>query len=196
MNIYAQWCSDCCHRDVILMCKFDTVRSLRFCCEWRSFFNLSPPSAGYMRQWIGSALVQIMACRLFGAKPWSKLILVYCQLDAKEQTSVKFQSKYKTFHSRKCSWKYLLWNGGLVVLGEMSWCLVPQWNIDVSENWVIIGLDNGLSPIRHQAFVQTNNDSSLARSRKTIHTRAFPKIYMFPVGKINLKISSVGSLPS
>ena len=32
-----------------------------------SCFNSSPPSAAYM-QWIGSALVQIMACRLFGAK--------------------------------------------------------------------------------------------------------------------------------
>ena len=27
------------------------------------------PSAAYMRQWTGSALVQVMACRLFGAKP-------------------------------------------------------------------------------------------------------------------------------
>ena len=34
--------------------------------------NSSPPSAAYLRQWIGSALVQIMACRLFGAKPLSK----------------------------------------------------------------------------------------------------------------------------
>ena len=34
--------------------------------------QLIPPSAVYMRQWIGSALVQIMACRLFGTKPLSK----------------------------------------------------------------------------------------------------------------------------
>ena len=34
-------------------------------------FNSSPPSAPYMRQWIRSALVQIMTCRLFGAKPLS-----------------------------------------------------------------------------------------------------------------------------
>ena len=33
------------------------------------YLNSSPPSAAYMRQWMGSALVQIMACRLFGAKP-------------------------------------------------------------------------------------------------------------------------------
>ena len=44
--------------------------------------NLSPSSAAYMRQWIGSALVQIMACRLFGAKPLSKPMLGCCQLDS------------------------------------------------------------------------------------------------------------------
>ena len=32
----------------------------------------SSPSASYMRQWIGSALDQRMACRLFGAKPLSE----------------------------------------------------------------------------------------------------------------------------
>ena len=37
------------------------------------------PSAAYMREWIGSTLVQIMACRLFGARPLSKL--GYCQSD-------------------------------------------------------------------------------------------------------------------
>ena len=34
-----------------------------------------------MRQWIGSALVQIIACRLVGAKPLSQPVLGYCQLD-------------------------------------------------------------------------------------------------------------------
>ena len=38
-------------------------------------FKSSPPSAAYMRQWIGSALFQIMACHLFGAKPLSKPML-------------------------------------------------------------------------------------------------------------------------
>ena len=55
--------------------------------------NSSPPSAAYMRQWIGSALVQIMACRLCGAKPLSKPTLGYCQLDRQEQTSVEFSVK-------------------------------------------------------------------------------------------------------
>ena len=43
--------------------------------------NLSHPSAVYIRQGIGSALVQIVACRLLGAKPFSKPMLGYCQLD-------------------------------------------------------------------------------------------------------------------
>ena len=38
--------------------------------------------AWYMRQWIGSALLQKMACRLFGAKALYKPMLDYCQLDS------------------------------------------------------------------------------------------------------------------
>ena len=34
--------------------------------------NSSPPCAAYMRQWMRSALVRIMACRLFGAKQLSE----------------------------------------------------------------------------------------------------------------------------
>ena len=40
--------------------------------------NSSLPSATYMRQWTGSALVQIMACCLIGAKPLSPPMLEYC----------------------------------------------------------------------------------------------------------------------
>ena len=36
----------------------------------------------YMRQRIRSAMVQIMVCRLFGAKPLSKSMLRCCQLDS------------------------------------------------------------------------------------------------------------------
>ena len=53
--------------------------------QWMSF-NSSLPSAAYMRQRIGQTLVQIMACRLFSAKPLSKPMLGYCQLDPREQT--------------------------------------------------------------------------------------------------------------
>ena len=78
----------------------------------------SSPSAAYMHHWTGSALVQIMACRLIGAKPLSEPMLEYCYLDPYEQTSVKFESKYKTFHSWKCIWKCRLGNGGHFSRGQ------------------------------------------------------------------------------
>ena len=64
----------------------------------------TPPGAVYMRQWTGSALVQIMACRLLGTNPLSKPMLGYCQLDPQEQTSVKFQSKYKKWRHQAITW--------------------------------------------------------------------------------------------
>ena len=56
----------------------------------QTVLNSSSLSAAYMHQWIRSALVQIMTCRLFGAKPLSEPVLVYCQLDTWEHTSMKF----------------------------------------------------------------------------------------------------------
>ena len=49
--------------------------------EVMHFGELISPSAAYMRRWIGSPC-QIMACRLFSAKPLSKTMLCYCQLDS------------------------------------------------------------------------------------------------------------------
>ena len=68
--------------------------------------NTSPSSAAYiyLRQWTGSALVQVMACRLFGAKPLPEPMLAYCRLDSWDQISVKFESEFYHFHSRKCIW--------------------------------------------------------------------------------------------
>ena len=40
----------------------------------------SSPSAAYVRQWFGSAMVKITACCVLGAKPLSKPKLSYCQL--------------------------------------------------------------------------------------------------------------------
>ena len=74
-----------------------------------------------MPQWIGSALVQIITCRLFGAKPLSEPMLEYCPLDRWEQNSVEFWSKFKHFHSAKCIWICRLRNGGHFVSASMCW---------------------------------------------------------------------------
>ena len=49
--------------------------------HWCDNYPANPSSSLYVRQWIVSTLVQIMACRLFGAKPLSEPMLGYCLLD-------------------------------------------------------------------------------------------------------------------
>ena len=75
-----------------------------------SHFNSLRSTDAYMRQEIIPPLFQIMASHLFGAKPLSESMLLYCQLDPNEHISVKFYLKFKSFHSRKCTWKCHLRN--------------------------------------------------------------------------------------
>ena len=74
--------------------------------HWRihvsSGLNPSPPSAAYMPQFIRSALVQVITCRLFEAKPLPKPMLAYCRLDPWEDISMKFVAEFYHFHTRKC----------------------------------------------------------------------------------------------
>ena len=56
-----------------------------------------------------------MACRLAGARPLFEPVLESCWLDPWEQTSMKSQSKFRHFHSRKSIQKCCLENGGHLV---------------------------------------------------------------------------------
>ena len=53
--------------------------------SWSMYKGVNSASAAYMRQWIGSTLVQIMAWRLFGAKPLPELMRTYWTLRKKFQ---------------------------------------------------------------------------------------------------------------
>ena len=77
-------------------------------------FNSSPPSATYMRQWIGSALVQIMVCRLFGAK------LGYCQLDFGNIFQLNLNMNSIVFIQENANEDVVCQNGCHFVQGEMS----------------------------------------------------------------------------
>ena len=82
--------------------------------------NSFPPSATHVRQWTGPALVQVLACRLFGAKPLPEPMPVYCRLNSWEQISVKFEWELYHFHSRKCIWNCPLPKRRPFCPGEMS----------------------------------------------------------------------------
>ena len=59
--------------------------------------NSLRPSDAFMHQYTKPSLIQIMACRLMGAKPLSDQMLVYCSLGHWEWTSVNLESKFKLF---------------------------------------------------------------------------------------------------
>ena len=103
--------SHCCETIEITTCNFN----FNIISPSMPVRNSYLPSAACMHQWIGSALVQIMACRLDGARQLSELMLTYY--------SMKFYLKLKYFHSRKCAWIRRLQNGGRFVQGEMSWLM-------------------------------------------------------------------------
>ena len=75
-----------------------------------------------MRHLTKPSLVQIMACRLVGAKLLSGPMLEYCLLDPMEQISMKFPSKYNTtislkkIHLKTSSGKWWLFCLGLNML--------------------------------------------------------------------------------
>ena len=115
--------------DIIPICNKYTLVLLCFVTEihfdFRGVFfpfNSSPPRAAYMWH---STLVQVMACRLFGAKPLPEPMQAYCQLDSWEQISVKFELEFYHFHSRKCIWKCRLpeWRPFYLGGDELSWSL-------------------------------------------------------------------------
>ena len=89
--------------------------------------NSSPPSVAYIHLWTGSTMIQVMACRLLGAKPLPEPVLVYYQLDSR-----KFQwnlNRNLSPHSTKCIWK----------------CRLPKW-------WPFCPAGDWLTPL---CFVST-----------------------------------------
>ena len=61
------------------------------------YVNSSPPSTAYMRQWPGSALVQIMAWRLFAAKPLSNRCWVIVNWTIVNKRQWSFNQNTKLF---------------------------------------------------------------------------------------------------
>ena len=96
-----------------------------------------------------------MACRLVSAKALPEPMLPYCQLDSWEQISVKFESEFYHFHSRKCIWICRLprWQPFCPGGDKLThWCLLTPygtWSLDMDNT----GSGNGLSHVRCQFIV-------------------------------------------
>ena len=82
--------------------------------------NSSPPSATYMRQWIVSALVQKMACRLFGTKPLSKSVLSFSKGHLRTNFSEGLNQNTKFVIHENASENIVCEMAAILPRGEMS----------------------------------------------------------------------------
>ena len=83
-------------------CAFSIQTSVAFVSK--GLIKTSPPSAAYMHQWTGSALVQIITCHLLGTKPLHNQCLVIVKWTLRNNLQWNF-NQIQNFHSQKCIWK-------------------------------------------------------------------------------------------
>ena len=133
--------------------KTDSFHFRLFPCGLLQLTHPPTSSAAYMHLWIRSALVQIMTCRLIGAKPLSEPMLGYCQLDRRNKLLIIFQFKYKLFIDENLPkwWPFSLGKGELkhiLILPMCFWVtlLVPT---KIKQPWRIC-LNNSHHELRYK----------------------------------------------
>ena len=123
-----------------------------------------------MCQWIGPALVQIMASWLFGTKPLPEPMLAYFQLESWKQISMKFESELYHFLSRKFIWKCRLpkwWPfcpGGdeLISSTERTWTVMRKLQLTTSDaippiHWKTLIIWEWIQNQHHNSWYITQN---------------------------------------
>ena len=75
----------------------------------------------------------------------------------------------------------------LICVWINDWLIEAEWRIYASLNWVIIGSDNGLSPVRHQAIIWTNAGILLIGPLGTNFGEILIRIQTFSFKKLHLK---------
>ena len=93
--------------------------------------NSSPASAAYTRRWTTLVLVQVMACRLFGAKSLHEPVLPMFNLYLRN--NLQWNLNLKKINSCKCTWKCRLRDGGHFVQGgdKLKPCLLALSSLSI-----------------------------------------------------------------
>ena len=135
--------------------------------HWGLIINSLRPSDAFMRQYNLATLVQIMACRLLGAKPSSEPMLPYCQLDHNEtyfsEIIFKIQNfSFKEMHLKMSSAKWqalcLGLNGEDSLPSTDLICVSTFYHQLLVLLMVPVGSGNGMLPVQCQTISWINLD--------------------------------------
>ena len=131
---------------------------------WPQCVDSSKPGDDSLHQWLGSSLIQVMACCLCCTRPLPGPMLIHCQLDPKEQASVKLELKHDNsqwrMHFKKlcekcpplCKQHFRI--EFVVFWFEFHWRLFLRVQLTSNQNWVRY---SGLGLNRQQAIIWTND---------------------------------------
>ena len=160
-----QWCSVFCfflHSGISVDMK-SCAWAARFISKCDLCFPLTHCASWCHGTW--SSLVQVMACHLFSSKPLPEPMPFYCHLANINEAWIKIYwlSVEKIYQNMLSGEWQPFCCSGLNILIEAKWCIYA------SLNWVIIGSDNGLSPVRRQAIIWTNAGILLFGPRNKLH---------------------------
>ena len=125
--------------------------------------NSSPPNAAHMHHWNGSALVQVMACCLFGTKPLPASMLAYCQLDSWEQilgnsnrNSINFIQEKYIWNCRLPKWQPFCPGGDELTGFQVSRVDFLQVPSTVTSHSAQPHKGSKVHYIQHEAMIQTH----------------------------------------
>ena len=120
-------------------------------------FNSFPPSAAYMRQWIDSTFVQIMACHLFGTKPLSDQMLLNVNWTPGNKFQWNLNRNSIIFIQENALENVVCTNGSHFIQGEMSQCLIqPADGMRVTGDSVHQGNTSSYNITHHYSILDHN----------------------------------------
>ena len=129
---------------------------------------------------LGHDLLQVMACRLFGAKPLPESMLTYCQIEPGNTFQWNLNRNSNIFIEENVFENAVCQNGGHLVQGEMSYSKYPgvKWTPDnfnecvpwaYSNYWDCLNhfWDRGMDRLLHSLKLGFNYSSMLVKAAVT-----------------------------
>ena len=153
-----------------------------------------------MRQWTGSALVQIMACRLFGTKPLPEPLLASCKLHRPGNKFSEILIKIQNFsvtkkHLKISSAKWRLFCPGVDGTNTNSYPCQMWWNLQGRDGLWLHRRNLNIVKFRHKNVPCCNTHSRRCRgsdqAQDDMLERMFEKLYTYFNPKQSLSFSWV-----
>ena len=205
-HLIVSWtCTDKLKKKSFIKIIYLASKCIRKCHLWKCLtfwsihqcINSSPPSATYMHQWTGWALVQVMACHLFGDTHYLNQCRVIVNWTLRNKLQWNFNQNTKPFIHENASENVVCEMAAILSRGR--WVLIDPWSSPALGRFNIIMI----CPIRFHAVLKPGDmffkmiDCSkvwqASQQQCCLMIRCLIMLMQFgnrPQGRLNIKMSS------